>query len=159
MDEQALIDYYDTVAANYQTEEQRRARHILVAAGSNRDDAAAEARANEVLERANAGEDFATLVTEYSDDGGTKAEGGDLGLALHEDFVGPFADTLFAMEVDEIAGPIKTRFGYHVIILDAIQVADVQPFAKVRADIEVDYRVQFAEDLYYDAAQVLAHAW
>ncbi|MCZ6911169.1 MAG: SurA N-terminal domain-containing protein, partial [Proteobacteria bacterium] len=82
VDEQALLDFYDTVAASYQTEEQRRGRHILVAAGDSRDDAAAEARANEALERVRAGEDFAALVTEYSDDGGTSAEGGDLGWAV-----------------------------------------------------------------------------
>jgi peptidyl-prolyl cis-trans isomerase D len=155
VDEQALLDFYDTVAASYQTEEQRRGRHILVAAGDSRDDAAAEARANEALERVRAGEDFATLVTEYSDDGGTSAEGGDLGWAVPEDFVGPFADTMFEMQVGEVSGPVKTRFGYHVIFLDEIKAADVRDFAEVRADIEADYREQLAEDLYYEAAQSL----
>ena len=155
VDEQALLDYYDTVAAGYQTEEQRRSRHILVATSSNRDDAEAKARANEALERGRSGEDFASLATEYSDDGGTSAEGGDLGWSLREDFVGPFADTLFEMQVGEIAGPVKTRFGYHVILLDEIQAANVQPFAEVRSEIEADYREQLAEDLYYEAAQFL----
>ncbi len=155
VDEQALQDYYDTVAASYQTDEQRRARHILIAIGNGRDDAAAEARAGEALERARAGEDFAALVTEYSDDGGTSAEGGDLGWSAHEDFVGPFADALFAMQIAEFAGPVKTRFGYHVILLDEIQAADVQPLAEVRADIEADYREQQAEDLYYEVGQSL----
>lgn len=155
VDEQGLLDFYDTVAAGYQTEEQRRARHILIATGDDRDDAAAEARANEVLERSRAGEDFSALVAEYSDDGGTSAEGGDLGWSLREDFVGPFADTLFEMQVGEIAGPVKTRFGYHVILLDEIKAADVQEFAEVRAEIEAEYREKLAEDLYYDAAQTL----
>ena len=155
VDEQELLDFYDTVAAGYQTEEQRRARHILIATGNDRNDAAAEARANEAFERSRAGEDFAALVAEYSDDGGTSAEGGDLGWSLREDLVGPFADTLFAMQVGETAGPVKTRFGYHLILLDEIRAADVQAFAEVRAEIEADYREKLAEDLYYDAAQSL----
>ncbi|MCH8958424.1 MAG: SurA N-terminal domain-containing protein, partial [Proteobacteria bacterium] len=153
--EQALLDFYDTVAAGYQTEEQRRSRHILIAIGDNRDEAAAEARANEALERARAGEDFAALVAVYTDDGGTSADGGDLGWSSHEDFVGPFADTLFAMQIAELAGPVKTRFGYHVILLDEIMAADVRPLAEVRAEIEADYREQLAEDLYFEVAQSL----
>lgn len=155
VDEQELLEFYDSVAAGYQTEEQRRARHILIATGADRGDAAAEARANEAIERSRAGEDFAALVAEYSDDGGTSAEGGDLGWSLREDFVGPFADTLFAMQVAGIAGPVKTRFGYHVILLDEIKPAAVQEFAEVRAEIEADYREKLAEDLYYDAARSL----
>ena len=155
VDEQELLEFYDSVAAGYQTEEQRRARHILIATGADRGDAAAEARANEAIERSRAGEDFAALVAEYSDDGGTSAEGGDLGWSLREDFVGPFADTLFAMQVAGIAGPVKTRFGYHIILLDEIKPAAVQEFAEVRAEIEADYREKLAEDLYYDAARSL----
>lgn len=154
-DEQGLHDYYETVADNYKTEEQRRARHILIAVSDEDDNAAAEAKANAVLERARAGEDFSSLATEYSDDGGTAADGGDLGWSVRDDFVGLFADALFAMQENEISEPVRTRFGYHILRLDEIEPEDIRSFEDVRTEIESDYRAQLAEDAYYEAAQAL----
>ena len=153
--EDALRRHYDEVAAErYVSPERRRARHILVESGT--DDAAAKARAEQLLARARAGEDFATLASQNSDDPGSKAQGGDLGWATRESFVAPFADALFTMEKGEIRGPVKTQFGYHVIRVDEIEAAHQRPFDEVRAELEDDYRRDEAQARFYERSQQLA---
>ncbi|MBE2240334.1 MAG: peptidylprolyl isomerase [Caldilineaceae bacterium] len=80
-----------------------------------RDDAATLALANELRQRLENGEDFATLAAKYSDDPGSAANGGDLGWFGRAQMVAPFADAAFSLAVDEISEPVKTDFGYHLI--------------------------------------------
>ncbi len=153
--DEALHQYYDQVAPERYTDaERRRARHILIEAGS--DDAAAKQKADEVMAKAKAGEDFGKLAGEYSDDPGSKARGGELGWATRQSFVQPFADALFTMQVGEIGGPVKTQFGYHVIQLEEVQPARQRSFDEVRAELEADYRNEQAQSLFYEKSQQLA---
>ena len=153
--DEALHQYYDQVAPERYTDaERRRARHILIEAGS--DDAAAKQKADEVMAKAKAGEDFGKLAGEYSNDPGSKARGGELGWATRQSFVQPFADALFAMQVGEISGPVKTQFGYHVIQLEEVQPARQRSFDEVRAELEADYRSEQAQSLFYERSQQLA---
>ncbi len=153
--DEALHEYYDQVAPErYQDAERRRARHILIEAGT--DDAAARKKADEVLAKAKAGEDFGKLASEYSDDPGSKAQGGELGWATRQSFVQPFADALFTMQVGEISAPVKTQFGYHVIQLEEVQPARQRSFDEVRAELETEYRNEKAQALFYEKSQQLA---
>ena len=94
--EEALKKYYDETAAERNAvPERRKAAHILIESGS--DDAAASKKAEALLARAKAGEDFAKLARENSDDPGSRTAGGDLGWAPKEAYVQPFSDALFAM--------------------------------------------------------------
>ncbi len=120
--EEALKKYYDETAAERNAvPERRKAAHILIESGS--DDAAASKKAEAILARARAGEDFAKLAQENSDDPGSRTAGGDLGWAPKEAYVQPFSEALFAMSKGEIRGPVKTQFGYHIIRLDDIEAA------------------------------------
>jgi len=153
--DEALHEYYDQVAPErYQDPERRRARHILIEAGA--DDAAARKKAEEVLAKAKAGEDFGKLASEYSDDPGSRAAGGELGWATRQSFVQPFADALFAMQVGEISDPVKTQFGYHVIQLEEVQPARQRSFDEVRAELEAEYRSEQAQSQFYEKSQSLA---
>jgi peptidyl-prolyl cis-trans isomerase D len=153
--DEALQQYYDQVAPErYVSAERRRARHILVESGT--DDAAALAKAEKLAERARAGEDFATLAAQNSDDPGSKGQGGDLGWATRESFVAPFAEALFGMAKDEIRGPVKTQFGYHVLRLEEVEAAHQRSFEEVRAELEADYRQDQAQSLFYERSQQLA---
>jgi peptidyl-prolyl cis-trans isomerase D len=153
--EPKLREFYDQVAVErYTTTERRRARHILVESG--KDDAAALAKAGKLADEARAGADFAVLATKNSDDPGSKGQGGDLGWATRESFVGPFADALFAMQPGEIKGPVKTQFGYHVIKLEGIEPGAQRSFEDVRAELESDYRRDQAQALFYERSQQLA---
>lgn len=80
-----------------------------------RTDSEARALAEELRQRILAGEDFATLAQQYSDDTGSGAEGGDLDWFGRGRMVAPFEEAVFSLEVGEISEPIKTEFGYHII--------------------------------------------
>lgn len=95
-----LKDYYN----NYQPD--IRARHILVAD---------EATANDIKKQLDAGAKFEDLAKKYSTDTGTKDKGGDLGWFGKGKMDPDFEKAAFALKVNEISGPVKTQYGYHII--------------------------------------------
>ncbi len=145
-----LHDYYDKHKSQYVVPERRRARHILIAVSQTRDDAAALKRADEVLAKLKAGTSFEALAKQYSDDSGSASQGGDLGWADRSTFVGPFADAVFSMKVNEIRGPVKTQYGYHIIQLEGIEPGQVKTFDEARAQIEPIVRRNEATDRFGD---------
>ncbi|OQA41286.1 MAG: Foldase protein PrsA 1 precursor [Chloroflexi bacterium ADurb.Bin325] len=84
-----------------------------------RDEAQALARIIEIQQRIGAGEDFAELAREFSDDPGSKDAGGDLGWFPRDSgLVKEFEDAAFALQPGEVSGPVKTQFGYHLIKME-----------------------------------------
>ncbi|HEX4497208.1 MAG TPA: peptidyl-prolyl cis-trans isomerase [Thermoanaerobaculia bacterium] len=155
-----LRSYYDAHKADYSQEEQIRARHILIAVNDQRADAAASARAQEVLKKLTAGGDFAKLAQEYSDDAASKVQGGDLGLFGRNRMVKEFEDAAFNAPVGKVVGPVKSNFGYHLIEVTAKQPGGQQPFEavkeQIRARLTVDRTRQLAESRAKDLATRLA---
>ena len=153
--DEALHKYYDEIAPErYTVAEQRRARHILIETGS--DGAAAKQRAAGLLARVQAGEDFAKLARENSDDPGSKGEGGELGWAGREAYVGPFADALFALQPGQVSALVETQFGYHIIQLEEVRPATQRSFEDVRSELETEYRREQAQTKFYELSQQLA---
>jgi peptidyl-prolyl cis-trans isomerase D len=162
VDDAQLKAYYEEQKAktpeSFVQGEQRRVRHILLPVNDPKEDAAVKAKAEGILKRAQAGEDFAKLAKEFSQDPGSAAQGGDLGWAERKVYVGPFGDAAFSMKVDEIQGPVKTQFGYHILKLDGIQPAKVKSFDESKADMEAEYKRSEAERLFNNAQDQLADA-
>ncbi len=153
--EEGLKKYYDETAAERNAvPERRKAAHILIETGG--DDAAAQKKAEAVLARARAGEDFAKLAQENSDDPGSRSAGGELGWAPREAYVQPFSEALFALQKGEISGLVKTQFGYHIIRLEDIEAPRVRDFDEIRAELEPEYRRDQAQTLFYEKSQQLA---
>lgn len=113
--------YYKEHAEKFTGKARIRARHIVFSAIDGDPPARMEkarAKAEAARERAVAGEDFAALAKELSE-GPSGPQGGDLGFFSAEQMEEPFADTAFALEVGEISPVVQTRYGFHVIKLEA----------------------------------------
>jgi parvulin-like peptidyl-prolyl isomerase len=112
-------------------------RHILLLTQGKTEPEKAEARKKieSLLARAKAGEDFAELAKQYSEDPGSKDNGG-----LYEDFgrgqmVKPFEDAAFSVPVGEISGVVETSYGYHIIkVVD--RKKETRSFEEARGEIE-----------------------
>lgn len=78
---------------------------------------AARVKIDTLLQRVRNGEDFAKLARLYSEDPGSAAKGGELGLIQRGDFVKEFEETAFALQPNEISGVVRTQFGFHLIQL------------------------------------------
>lgn len=94
-----------------------RARHILIRASEDDDDAIASARdrIQEFRTRIRSGEDFAELAANYSDDPGSRTNGGDLGWFGEGVMVKPFEEAALGASVGALVGPVETQHGVHLI--------------------------------------------
>lgn len=146
--EEALLEYYADNSSRYLQDEQRQARHILILA--NDDEDAAEAKAADLLARIQAGESFAALATEHSDDGGTAASGGDLGVLTRSQLPGELGSAIFSMQEGDVTGPIESDFGFHIVKLDSILEQGPLPLDQVRGELLGELRELEAEDLFRD---------
>ena len=133
--EDEVLDFYNTHKEERFTEEKQvQARHILFSLADGVSDARkADTRstAQEILERARKGEDFAALAEEYSQDTGTASSGGDLGFFGRGRMVKPFEEAAFGMEAGQVSDLVETTFGLHIIKVEAVQPERITPLEEV----------------------------
>lgn len=117
------------------SQEQLRASHILFQVGEGDDTESVRAEAQTVLERIQAGEDFAALAAEFGSDG-TSQSGGDLGWFGRGVMVPDFEAAVFALEVGELSSElVQTQFGFHIIQLnDKRETVDFTSYMNSRLD-------------------------
>ncbi len=123
----------DKLKAGYQkfiqqkpAREEVHARHILVKT---------EAEAQSIIDQLNKGADFATLAKKYSTDPGA-ASGGDLGYFGHDDMVPAFAAAAFALQPGQYTKtPVKTEFGWHVILVEDRRTKKPPTFDEAREQV------------------------
>jgi len=130
-------DFYDKNPDKFKQGETVRASHILIMADEKADDAtkkAARAKIDGILKRAKAGEDFAALAKENSQDG-SAAQGGDLGFFPRGQMVPPFDEAAFALKPGEMSGVVTTQFGYHIIKMMERKDATTVPFEQVKPQV------------------------
>jgi peptidyl-prolyl cis-trans isomerase SurA len=128
-----------------------RASHILIKikkVNGKLDTASAKARADSVYQKLKAGEDFAKLAKEYSDDKGSAVKGGDLGFFQRRMMVKPFDEAAFNLKKGEFSKPVETKFGFHIIKVTDIE--PLPPFDKMKEKLDKKYRqTRYKSD--YDA--------
>jgi peptidyl-prolyl cis-trans isomerase D len=154
--EQQLQEHYAQSSSRYLQDERRQARHILIPSGDDRD--AAEQQAAALAARASAGEPFEDLARQYSGDGGTAEQGGDLGMVLKSQMPGSLGDEIFSMSKGEIRGPVESEFGFHIIRLDEIEAGGPLPLDDVRAELENELRDMEAEQAFQELERKLSDA-
>ena len=153
--EDDLMEYYENNLARFITNEERKSRHILIAIDEDTDEAAALETILIVQDRL-VSETFEAVAKEFSDDPGSAELGGDLGWAEPGLFVPEFDKALFALEINELSGPVKTEFGYHLIRLDELNEGEQQVYEDVQIELDSEYSKLLAEDKLFGLADQLA---
>ena len=148
-DEAVLRAYYND---HKQEWEEVKARHILIRMQGSQvplkpnqkdlTDAEALAKVKELRAKIVAGADFSALAKTESDDTGTAQQGGDLGSFTKGRMVPAFDNAAFALEVGKLSEPVKTPFGYHLILVDA---HTTKSFEEKRADVEKAVKPEMAQ--------------
>jgi peptidyl-prolyl cis-trans isomerase D len=135
--QQQIQQYYNDHMSDYQVPEQAKSRHILISVPEGADaktDAAAKAKAESVLKQLQAGGSWTDLAKKYSDDPGSKDQGGELGFAQRGKMVPEFDKAIFSQKIGDIE-IVKSSFGYHIIQVEERQSAHTQPLSEVQANI------------------------
>jgi len=131
--------YYSQHQEQYKTEEQVKTRHILITSKAGADaatDAAAKAKAQDVLKQVQAGGNFAELAKKYSEDPGSKDSGGELVMMPTASLDQAYAKAAMALNPGQTSGLVKSAFGYHIIQTEKKQAAGVKPLAEVKEEID-----------------------
>jgi parvulin-like peptidyl-prolyl isomerase len=127
----------------YQEDQTASVRHILflTQGKSPAEKADIRKKMEDILARVKKGEDFAALAKQYSEDPGSKDNGG-----LYEDFgrgkmVKPFEDAAFSVAVGQVSGIVETTYGYHILKIEN-RKKETQPLDQVKAQIEAQIKQQ-----------------
>lgn len=149
-----ILDYYDMNKSEFETEKTVEARHILLSVD---EDAAPDVveekrkKAEEIMEMAKNGKDFAELAKEYSE-GATRETGGLLGEFKKGDMVAPFSEAAFSMSEGEISEPVRTQFGWHIIQVEKVNEASVSALEDVSDQIRKKLQKEASQEVAYDMA-------
>ena len=145
----------------------RRGAHILLEVGDERSEEEAVALLNATRAEVEAGADFADKARALSEDAGSAAAGGDLGLAERDAFVEPFADALWELEPGTMSAPVVTEFGVHLISLLEIETVPAPTFEasrdalaetvkRQRAAEGFDERMRLMDEIAFEESDTLA---
>ena len=146
-DEEVRAAYDEIIGDTGQFDDFACVSHILVAvegggAPGGVDPAAAEQAATDALGRIEAGESFAAVAAEVSDDPGSASAGGDLGCNAPGTFVAPFEEAVAGLEPGELSGLVRTDFGFHVIQLRSV---GPPPFDEVAPELRRQLEAERAD--------------
>ncbi len=156
-----IEDYYQNNKEKFGQPKRVKVRHILIKAEAQDKEGSAKAKqkAESLREEAAQGKNFAQLAKKYSEDPGTKDQGGEIGFISKGMVVPEFEQAAFSMKAGEISSVIQTPYGFHILKVDEIQEASTQPLEKVKDQVEVLLKNRQARGLAYDMAdQAFAQA-
>ncbi len=132
----ALQAAYDEKFKEFTPQKEFSAAHILVDS---------EEKANELKKALDEGADFAELAKANSTDTGSGANGGDLGWFGMGAMVKPFEDAVVAAEIGKVAGPIKSDFGWHLILVKETRIAEKPTLDTMREELTADVQQRAIE--------------
>ncbi|MBL4630750.1 MAG: SurA N-terminal domain-containing protein [Paraglaciecola sp.] len=153
--EDELAEYYQQNLVDYRTDEERQAAHILFESAEL--DETIAAKAEEVLAKIKAGEDFAELAKTFSSDTFSAENGGDLGW-FGKDIMDPaFEIAAFSLvNKGDVSAVVRSDFGYHIIKLTDVKPEQVTASEDVKEEITSKVKTLKAEDSFYEISQRIA---
>ncbi len=154
-DDSELEKYYRRHLDKFEILEKVKASHILIKVDEGADDAVRaekKAFAEKLLERAKAGEDFAKLARENSDDAASAVNGGNLGYFTRGSMVKPFEQAAFSMKPGDISDLVETIFGYHIIKVEEYTEPGVRSLAEAMDEVKEGLRQEKAKQLAFEKA-------
>ncbi|MEH6444462.1 MAG: peptidylprolyl isomerase, partial [Oceanospirillaceae bacterium] len=146
---------YQQIVANFESQEQRQAAHILIEVDDSLNDAAALEKITAVKIRLDAGEDFSKVAKEVSNDFGSAENGGDLGIVAKGTFEANFEQSLFTLAQGEISQPIKSESGYHLIKVLKVISSEAPSLEISKAKIVAELTTIKAEQMYLEQLEKL----
>lgn len=127
--------YYNTHKEDYRRENGRSYRYYKFAKSITHEDSlATQAMVDSLYQAILAGADFGTLAQEYSKDPGSAAKGGDLGFFSRGRMVKPFEEAAFNTEINQVAAPIQSQFGWHIV-----KVTDKRQDASGKEEVQASH--------------------
>lgn len=141
-----IIKLLERRGAGMQKIVQTKVRHILVQSSEIRSAEVTADLINDVKAQLDDGADFAELAVEFSQDPASALNGGDLGWATPDQFVGQFGDVMDATEVGQISDPFLTQFGWHILQVIDRREEDMSDEARENMAIEILHKRRFEEE-------------
>ncbi|MDC0545393.1 peptidylprolyl isomerase [Gammaproteobacteria bacterium] len=139
--------------------DQTLARHILVQPSEIRTENQAEELINEIYERLTNGEDFKQLARQFSEDPGSKMDGGELGWSNPGDYDPVFEKTLNATEIGKISEPVQSSFGWHIIEAMDRRNEDVSQEEQKNRAYQIIFKRKFEQELQSTLIELRAEAY
>lgn len=151
-----LKTYFEQNVQRLGGQEERRASHILLAAGKTAPAAEkekAKARAEEILAAVKkAPESFADAAKKNSQDPGSAVNGGDLDFFARGAMTKPFEEVVFSLKKGEISSVVETEFGYHIIRVTDIKAPKQRSFDEMKPELETELKKQQAQRKFAETA-------
>ncbi len=158
-EEDFLREQFEAQKARFISPEQRHVAHILIEVtpdAAEADIETARQTVEDLVKRARAGEDFATLAMENSQDQGSASEGGDLGWVEPGVMVQSFENAMYELSMEApISEPVQTAFGWHVIKLQELRESTGQSFEEARMTLVNEYQEDVASRAFLEQADRL----
>jgi len=143
-----IKDYYEQHASEFSTPEQREISHILIRLAPSASEAeknAAEQKVQQILQEAHANpKKFGELAKQYSQDPSTADKGGDLGVITPGSIFPEVAKLAFEMKAGEVAGPVRSPAGLHILLAKSVRPGVQRSFAEVKDAVSESARRQAA---------------
>jgi peptidyl-prolyl cis-trans isomerase SurA len=142
-----IVKILDKRGASQQRVQQTQARHILIRPTEIRGDDEAEMIIRDLHQRLLAGEDFAQVARDFSDDPGSALSGGDLGWSMPGQMVPAFEAVMDASEIGALSEPFRSQFGWHILEVLERREQDMSEEVKRRQAMRILRDRRFDEEL------------
>ncbi len=149
-DEPTLHQFYKDNLNAFTKPERWHVAHILVKVPQDASRAqveAAQEKINDLLDKINTGQNFSGLAEKYSDDVLSAQQGGTLAWMNRGTLDPQFEQAVSGLKIGEVSTPIRTKYGFHLIKLLSTQRAEIQPFNKVKRQVQAALAQQKAEQI------------